>query len=79
MARGVTTEWEDIQVKMGNWAAVEKPPTQEDIFQHEQDQLEYYDPKKMMSAAQLEEKAEDDMDFDDDDDFYKEYKAKRLQ
>jgi hypothetical protein len=32
MARGVTTEWEDIQVKMGNWTAVEKGPTTDEIF-----------------------------------------------
>jgi len=33
MARGVTTEWEDIQVKMGGWTAVDKGPTQEEIYQ----------------------------------------------
>ena len=32
MARGVTTEWEDIQVKMGNWTPVEKGPTTDEIF-----------------------------------------------
>ena len=78
MARGVTTEWEDMQVRMGGWKAVEKEPTEEDHFQHEQNKLEHYDTKKLMSAAQLEEKAEDDIDFDDDDEFLKEYRAKRL-
>jgi hypothetical protein len=31
MAQGVTTEWEDIQVKMGNWKPREYVPTNEDI------------------------------------------------
>ena len=30
--------------------------------------MEYYDTKKLMSAAQLAEKAEEDKDFDDEDD-----------
>ena len=32
MARGVTTEWEDIHVKKGNWKAREYVPTSEDVF-----------------------------------------------
>lgn len=32
MVTGVTTEWEDIQVKMGNWKPREEKPTSEDIF-----------------------------------------------
>ena len=79
MARGVTTQWEDMQVKMGNWAPVEKEPDNYTQFYTEQEKLEYYDPKKMMSAAQLQEKAEDDIDFDDDDEFYAQYKAERLK
>lgn len=78
MARGVTTEWEDIQVKMGGWSAVDKPPTSEEIFQETIDRNELYDPKLVMNAKQLEEKADDDLDFDEDD-FMKEYREKRLQ
>ena len=74
MVHGVTTEWEDIQVKMGNWKAVEKPPTQDEIFQETIDNLEVYDNKAIMSEQQLEEKAEDDIDFDDDDEFLKQYR-----
>ena len=51
MARGVTTEWEDIMVKKGIWKEVEKEPTAEDIFQHSVDMHERYDPKYNMSAA----------------------------
>ena len=78
MARGVTTEWEDIQVKMGGWKAVEKPPTSEEIYQESIDLNERYDKKLVMNSKQLEERAEDDLDFDEDD-FMKQYREKRLQ
>jgi hypothetical protein len=42
------------------------------------DQNEHYDPKYAMSEKQLEEKAEDDLDFDDDDEWMAEYRAKRI-
>lgn len=77
MARGVTTEWEDIQVKMGAWAPVEKPPTAGEIFQETIEMTEHYDPNLIKNERQLEEQAEDDLDFDEDD-FMKEYRAKRL-
>lgn len=67
MARGVTTEWEDIQVKMGGWTAVDKGPTQEEIYQETINLNELYDNKLVMNEKQLEEKAEDDLDFDEDD------------
>jgi len=35
MARGVTTEWEDIHVAKGNWKPREYVPTSEDIFQNQ--------------------------------------------
>lgn len=44
MATGVTTEWEDIQVKMGNWKARDPVPTSEDIYQHNLEQGENYNP-----------------------------------
>lgn len=77
MARGVTTEWEDIQVKMGGWTKVDKGPTSEQLFQETLNRNEHYDPKLIMNSKQLEEKAEDDDDFDDDD-FMKEYRANRM-
>ena len=54
MARGVTTEWEDIQVKMGNWKPVEKGPSTEQIFTETVTLNELYDPKLIMSEKQLE-------------------------
>lgn len=77
MARGVTTQWDDIQVKMGNYAPHEKKTTTEEIFQENVLHAEYYDYKHKMTEKQLEEKAEDDFDFDEDD-FMKDYRAKKL-
>ena len=79
MVQGVTTEWEDLQVKQGNWKPVEKPPSNDQVFYQEINDLEYYNPLANMNEKQLAEKAEEDLDFDDDDDFYKDYKEKRLQ
>ena len=73
MARGVTTEWEDMQVKMGNWKPVEKERTAEDIYNETVERNELYDPKLMLNNDQLEEMAEDDPDFDEDD-FMKEWR-----
>jgi hypothetical protein len=39
MARGVTTEWEDIQVKHGNWKAKDYVPTSEDVFEEQQENV----------------------------------------
>jgi len=39
---------------------------------------EKYDNKLLMSEKQLEQRAEDDLDFDEDD-FMKEYREKRMQ
>ena len=55
MARGVTTEWEDIQVKRGNWKAREYVPTSEDIFLTQQEGVEAYDNFKDLNAKQIEE------------------------
>ena len=78
MAHGVTTEWDDIQVKMGNYKPLEKEPTSEQIYQENTENLEQYDNKFAMNAQQLEEKAEDDIDFDDDDEFLQQYRAQRM-
>jgi hypothetical protein len=62
---------------MGNWTKVEKEPTSEQIFEENITRNELYDPKLIMNSKQLEEKAEEDLDFDEDD-FMKEYRAKRM-
>ena len=50
MVHGVTTEWDDIQVKMGNYKPLEKEPTGEDIFQENIQTIEHYDNKYVMNA-----------------------------
>jgi hypothetical protein len=72
MATGVTTEWEDIHVKKGNWKPREHVPTQEEIFEHQQVGVEEYENWKGMDKKQLDDAAEDDWDLEDDD-YMKEY------
>ena len=60
-----------MQVKMGNWKAVEKEVDQETIWTENVERNENYDPKLLLNDKQLEEKAEDDIDFDDEDEFMK--------
>ena len=72
MATGVTTEWEDIQVKKGNWKAKEHVPTGEELFEHQQETVENYDNFKGMSKKQVDDMIDDDLDLEDDD-YLKEY------
>ena len=67
MARGVTTEWEDIHVKRGTWKPREYVPTSDDIFYQQQEGVEAYDQWKDLNKKQLDEKVEDDLDLEDDD------------
>ena len=62
---------------MGNWTAVEKDPTAEEIFKETINLNEKYDPKLIMNSEQLEQMAEDDLDLDEDE-FMKEYREKRI-
>ena len=50
MVHGVTTECDDIQVKMGNYKPLPKEPTGEEIFQESIEHLEAYDPKRVMTS-----------------------------
>ena len=72
MARGVTSEWEDIHVSKGNWKAREYVATSEDIFQTQQVTVENYDNWKDLNKEKLDELVEDDLDLEDDE-FMKEY------
>ena len=55
MARGVTTEWEDLQVAKGNWKPREHVPTSEELFFHQQEGVEGYDNYANLNAKQIEE------------------------
>ena len=79
MVTGISTEWEDIQVKMGNWLPREKQPTTEEIFQENQERAENYDPLAKKKAGTMEQMIDDDPDLEDDDEFMKIYQEKRLQ
>jgi hypothetical protein len=78
MATGVTTEWEDIHVKKGNWKARENvAATGEEVFQHQQTAVEDYNNWHGMDKKQVDEMVEDDLDLEDDD-YLKEYQAARI-
>ena len=79
MARGVTTEWEDQMVKRGIWKERENvDPTAQDVFDHQQEQVEKYDNWANHTKKQLDEEVEDDLDLEDDD-FMQQYQKQRLQ
>ena len=78
MVHGVTTEWDDVQVKMGNYKPRPHVATSEEIFNEQINMMEHYDNKQIMNDRQIEEMAEDDIDFDDEDEFMKQYKAERM-
>ena len=78
MVHGVTTEWDDIQVKMGNYKPHEKVQTGYEALFETTEAMEVYDKKHIMNEKQLEEQAEDDIDFDDDDEFMQQYRAQRM-
>jgi hypothetical protein len=73
MANGVTTQWEDIHVKLGNYTAREHKPDGEELFEQNMELIEDYDP---MEEKKLEEL--DEMDDDYEDEFMKQYREKRL-
>ena len=53
MVHGVTTEWDDIQVKMGNYKPLPKVPTGMEELTENINGLEVYDSKHVMNAQQL--------------------------
>jgi len=75
MAYGVRTEWEDIQVKMGNYLPREKDPTNDEIEKVAIETLEKYDPLEKKTLEELDILEESD----DEDEVIKAYKEKRMQ
>lgn len=72
MARGVTTEWEDVQVKYGNYLARDKLPTNDDIERITIEAIENYDPIDRKNLDELKE-----LEDDEDEEVLKEYELKR--
>ncbi len=78
MASGVTTQWDDMQVKMGNWTPHELQPTNDEVFNAHVEQAELYDEFKNKKLETLDRMLEDDMDLEEDE-YFKEYRQKRLE
>lgn len=78
MARQVTTEWEDLQVQMGNWKAREYVPTEDEIFEQNLEVAEQRDELKNKKLQTLNQMAEEDPDLEDDD-LFEEYRRQRLE
>ena len=49
MVTGVTTEWDDIQVKMGNYKPHEKVASNDEVAVEQMEMLERYDNKLVMN------------------------------
>ncbi len=75
MAYGVSSEWEDIQVKLKNYLPREKEQTTNELEKITQEKIDNYDP---LEKKTLEELKEIELDLDDDDDFLEQYKQKRM-
>jgi hypothetical protein len=73
MANGVTSEWEDIHVKLGNYVERPKVTPESEHSKREIDRALESDP---LENKNLEELKELEDDFDDD--FLEEYKKKRM-
>lgn len=78
MANGVTTEWEDVQVKLGNYLPREKEKTNEEIFQETIEKESQKDPNASKSLEQLKIEREENLD-DEEDEVLREYERKRME
>lgn len=74
MANGVTTEWEDIHVKLGNYLPREKDATTQEVEKIIIEKLEKYDPLENKNLEELKE-----LEDDEDEEVLRKYKEKRLQ
>lgn len=75
MANHVTTEWEDIHVKLGNYVPTEKPMESNDKLQEIAiEEMQKYDPLANKNIEQLNE-----LEDDEDDEVLRQYKEKRIK
>jgi len=75
MANHVTTEWEDIHVKLGNYVPRPKETSNDEIQKMAIEAAQKYNPLEKKSLEELNEIDDDD----DDDEVLKKYKEKRLK
>lgn len=73
MATGVTSEWEDIHVKLGNYLPRDKEPGNEELQKIAIEALQNYDPLEKKNLDELKE-----LEDDEDDEVLKKYREKRL-
>lgn len=74
MARGVTTEWEDIQVKYGNYLARDKETTNDELIEMAIEAVENYDPLEKKNLEELK-----DLEDSEDEEVLKQYELKRME
>ena len=63
MASGVTTQWEDIHVKLGNYVPRDHVTTGEELHEFNNELAEAYNPLNYKTNKELEELEEE---FEDD-------------
>jgi hypothetical protein len=73
MAQGVSTEWEDIHVKLGNYLPRDKDPTTDELEKIVIDALEKHEPLESKNLEELKE-----LEDDEDEDVIKMYQEKRM-
>lgn len=73
MANGVTSEWEDIHVKLGNYVPRPYEKPQSEYTAEAIEKLENYNPLEKKTMEQLEE-MEDDLD----EGIFEEYRRKKM-
>lgn len=76
MANGVTTQWHDIHVKLGNFEAQEKEKTQDEFQKEYKEKLEQADPLEKKTIEELKEMQEDALD-EEDEKMFRDYLDKR--
>ena len=69
MANNVTTEWEDIHVKLGNYLPREKEKSNDELQKIAIESIQNYDPLEHKTLDQLKKMEEED----DDDEVIKAY------
>ena len=74
MANHVTTEWEDIHVKLGNYLPREKEESNDEIAKRVIESIQNYDPMDHKTLEELNE-----IEDEENDEILKKYKEKRLK
>lgn len=78
MANGVTTEWEDIHVKLGNYLPREKEKTGREIYDETVEEESKKNPYASKTDEEIKIAKEENSDLEDDEEL-KEYERKRME